>query len=107
MAHVVTDRFVVCLYWAAGILSALAVLSVMTAIGWTTSADSLIRVVYIARLGFGFPAAGIYALARWLDGQASTLEGDGEVLSAPRDESARHPFREPAVASAAAGVPAA
>ena len=63
MAHVVTDRFVTCLYWAAGILLALAVLSVMTAIGWTTSADSLIRVVYIASLAFGIPAAGIYALA--------------------------------------------
>jgi K+-sensing histidine kinase KdpD len=78
----------------------------MTAIGWTTSADSLIRVVYIASLAFGIPAAGIYALARWLDGQASTLEGHGEVLSAPRDESARHPFREPAVAYAVAVVAA-
>ena len=106
MAHVVTDRFVICLYWAAGILSALAVLTVMTAIGWTTSAESLILVVYIASLAFGIPAAGIYALARWFDGQAPALEGDGDIPSVPHDESARHLFREPAVSYVVAVVAA-
>ena len=39
----------------------------------------------------------MFALAYWLDLQAAALEGQRrEELARKRDETARHPFREPA-----------
>ena len=96
MAHHVTDRIVVGLQRSAAILAALAVLVVVWAIGWTTSADALLTAVWIAALAFGLPGVALFAVAYWLDGQAASLEGqDRTALAEARDEDARHPFREP------------
>jgi len=96
MAHFVTDRIVVGLQRTAAILAILAVLVVVGGIGWTASADALLTTVLIAALAFGLPAVALYALAYWLDVQAATLEGQRrEELARMRDDTARHPFREP------------
>ncbi len=66
-------------------------------IGWTASADALMTAVLIATLAFGLPAIAMFALAYWLDLQAAALEGQRrEELARKRDDTARHPFREPA-----------
>jgi K+-sensing histidine kinase KdpD len=69
---------------------------VVGGIGWTASPEALLTAVLIASLAFGLPAIAMFALAYWLDVQAATLEGQPrEELARRRDETARHPFREP------------
>lgn len=97
MAHFVTDRIVVGLQRTSAILAVLAGLVVVGGIGWTASADALMAAVLIATLAFGLPAIAMFALAYWLDLQAAALEGQRrEELARKRDDTARHPFREPA-----------
>jgi len=97
MAHFVTDRIVVGLQRTSAILAILAALVVVGGIGWTASADALMTAVFIATLAFGLPAIAMFALAYWLDSQAAALEGQRrEDLARKRDDTARHPFREPA-----------
>jgi hypothetical protein len=96
MAHFVTDRIVVGLQRTATILAILAGLVVAGGIGWTASAEALLTAVLIASLAFGLPAIAVFGLAYWLDLQAATLEGQRrEELARMRDDTARHPFREP------------
>ncbi len=96
VAHFVTDRIVVGLQRTAAILAILAALVVVGGIGWTASADALLTAVLIATLAFGLPAVAVFVLAYWLDSQAATLEGQRrEELAKKRDDTARHPFREP------------
>jgi len=96
MAHFVTDRIVVGLQRTAAILAILAGLVVAGGIGWTASPEALLTAVLIASLAFGLPAIAMFALAYWLDVEAATLEGQPrEELARRRDETARHPFREP------------
>jgi K+-sensing histidine kinase KdpD len=96
MAHFVTDRIVVGLQRTAAILAILAGLVVVAGIGWTASADALLTAVLIATLAFGLPAIALFALAYWLDVQATKLEGRRrDELVRRRDDAATHPFREP------------
>ncbi len=97
MAHFVTDRIVVGLQRTAAILAIFAALVVIAGIGWTASADALLTAVLIASLAFGLPSIALLALAYWLDVQAATLEGQRrKELARKRDDSAMHPFQEPA-----------
>lgn len=96
MAHFVTDRIVVGLQRSAAILAIMAALVIAGAIGWTTTAEALQTAAIVAVLAFGVPAAALVVLAFWLDAQAASLEGQKRrELAAARDETARHPFREP------------
>ena len=96
MAQFVTDRIVAGLQRTAAILAILAGLVVVGGIGWTASPEALLTAVLIATLAFGLPAIAMFALAYWLDVQAAALQGQPqEELARMRDDTARHPFREP------------
>lgn len=99
MAHFVTDRIVTGLQRFALVLIGLAIIVVVAAIGWTRTPDALLHAASIAAFAFGLPALALFALAYWLDAEAVKVEGE---RPAKRDESAKHPFREPVLGYVAA-----
>lgn len=97
MVYFVTNRVVIGLRWVAAALAVLGVAVVAGGIAFTTSPEALVSASMIGAMAFGLPAAAAYALAYWLDGQATALhEGRDRQVQAATDGRARAPFSEPA-----------
>jgi len=97
VVYFVTNRVVVGLRWVAAALAIIGVLVVAGGIGFTRTPEALMSAATIGGIAFGLPAVAAYALAQWLDSQATALrEGRDRQLQGAPDSRARAPFSEPA-----------